>query len=121
MKKLLCLGLIYFGALALPLIGDSAERSVTVDGKDFVIRYEFGGTFGYVTIPLTNPLGRPHHQGAKITVYKKRGKNLIFLRESRGVYVEGEPCFEDDPEKTVRSALSEMNKTLNPNKELEKQ
>ena len=87
------------------LMGDTAERFITVDEKDYVIRYEFGGTFDLVVIPSTMPSGRPHHYGALITVYRKQGKDLLFLRETRGVYVEGEPCLEDDPKKTVRYTL----------------
>lgn len=93
---------------SIQLMGATAERSIIVDEKDYVIRYEFGGTFGFAIIPSTMPPGRPHHQGALVTVYERQGKNLLFLRESRGVYVEDEPCFEDDPEKTVRFTLKQL-------------
>ena len=85
----------------------SAERSVVVDDKVYAIYYKYSASSGLVSIPATIPLGRRHYQ-ALVTVYEKSGKDLLFLNEGRGVYVEGEHCFEDDPDQLVRAILGQL-------------
>ena len=86
-----------------------AEREVVIGRDTYVVRYEYDPG-GLVTIPLTYPLGRPHHEGAKINIYKKKGENRRHVSGWIGVYVEGRHCFEDDPRKLVEWALSKKRK-----------
>ncbi len=96
---------------AVSLIAAKATREVRVEEVDYVVQYEYDEN-GMYSLPAIEG-ARPHYEGVMTTVYKKEGKDLKYIFSGRGVYVKGGPCFEDDPEKIVRSILKSKKEGLN--------
>lgn len=76
-----------------------AERSAIVEGKLFVVQYNYY-PYGAITVPATNPVGQAHYSSI-ITVIDAEGKHVASFN---GQYTE-KGCFEDEPKMLVEKAL----------------